>query len=81
MPPLITARQTLGRRDLMRAGRHGREHETAGFVGQRAQAERDDLDPGAFEQVAGGGVALDANGRMIDEAFARSARRILEIGK
>jgi citrate lyase subunit beta/citryl-CoA lyase len=31
--------------------------------------------------AAGGGVALDANGRMIDEAFARSARRILEIGK
>ena len=30
--------------------------------------------------AAGGGVALDANGRMIDEAFARSARRILEIG-
>lgn len=30
--------------------------------------------------AAGGGVALDANGRMIDEAFAKSARRILEIG-
>jgi citrate lyase subunit beta/citryl-CoA lyase len=30
--------------------------------------------------ATGGGVALDANGRMIDEAFARSARRILEIG-
>jgi citrate lyase subunit beta/citryl-CoA lyase len=31
--------------------------------------------------ATGGGIALDANGRMIDEAFARSARRILEIGK
>ena len=31
--------------------------------------------------ASGGGVALDANGRMIDEAFARSARRILEIGR
>jgi citrate lyase subunit beta/citryl-CoA lyase len=31
--------------------------------------------------ATGGGIALDANGRMIDEAFARSARRILEIGR
>lgn len=31
--------------------------------------------------ASGGGVALDANGHMIDEAHARSARRILEIGK
>jgi citrate lyase subunit beta/citryl-CoA lyase len=31
--------------------------------------------------ASGGGVALDANGRMIDEAFARSACRILEIGR
>jgi citrate lyase subunit beta/citryl-CoA lyase len=31
--------------------------------------------------ASGGGVALDAYGRMIDEAHARSARRILEIGK
>ena len=30
--------------------------------------------------ASGGGVALDANGRMIDEAHAKSARRILEIG-
>jgi citrate lyase subunit beta/citryl-CoA lyase len=31
--------------------------------------------------AAGGGVALDANGRMIDEAFARAARRTIEMGK
>jgi len=30
--------------------------------------------------AAGGGVALDANGRMIDEAFAKAARRIIEMG-
>jgi citrate lyase subunit beta/citryl-CoA lyase len=29
----------------------------------------------------GSGVALDANGRMIDEASARSARRVLELGQ
>lgn len=31
--------------------------------------------------AAGGGVALDANGRMIDEAIARIARRTLATGK
>jgi citrate lyase subunit beta/citryl-CoA lyase len=31
--------------------------------------------------ATGGGIALDVNGRMIDEAFARSARRILKIGR
>ena len=31
--------------------------------------------------ASGGGVALDAKGRMIDEAIARSARRILNITK
>lgn len=30
--------------------------------------------------ATGGGVALDANGRMIDEAFAKAARRIIEMG-
>lgn len=29
----------------------------------------------------GSGVALDANGRMIDEASARSARRVIELGQ
>jgi citrate lyase subunit beta/citryl-CoA lyase len=31
--------------------------------------------------AAGGGVALDANGRMIDEAFAKAARRTIEMGR
>lgn len=31
-------------------------------------------------EQAGGGVALDSKGRMIDEAFARSARKIIEMG-
>jgi citrate lyase subunit beta/citryl-CoA lyase len=30
---------------------------------------------------AGGGVAVDAQGRMIDEAIARSARRLLDTSK
>ena len=29
---------------------------------------------------AGGGVAVDAQGKMIDEAIARIARRILNVG-
>ena len=47
----------VGDDDLVGARRHAGQHVAAGVVGERAQAERADLDAAALEQIGGRGVA------------------------